>query len=398
MLRITSSKAVVLREMSETDRSRLADEFVEMYAEIYDGSTRDDVLRTIFEVKSEFSTLLVHRNHEGTVVGYFAIHFHERHFRGVPTVVIRSSVAMRRAYRGNNSNITWALGVLVKYRLAHPDVPIYGMGTMAHPSSYLHVVRYVDEFWPRPNEPVPPDILAFMVELGDEFQLRRVDPDQPLVRYARLTTKETEVERKYWRQCDKPAARFFVAANPLYWQGNGLLTLFPINASMLGHLTARIARDKAQKTLEGIFTRAQQLPLGERFLRPALVRRYLETSAFFTNLDDATMTVLVERAEPISMPAGTYVFHEGDIGRDIYFVARGAVYVLEGSSDDAIVDQLGTGSLFGEIASLSDGRRTTSVRTAISSILVRIPGDLARSLVDGKHGNDVSEIRFVGAN
>jgi CRP-like cAMP-binding protein len=383
MPRIASSKVVLPKIMNEADRSRLADELADLYAEVYDGATRDDVLRTIFETKSEFTTVLVHRSDEGTVVGYFAIHFHERLFRGVQTVVIRSSVATRRAYRGNNSNITWAMGVLLNYWLAHPGRPIYGMGAMAHPSSYLHVVRYVDEFWPRPNEPVPPDILAFMHELGDEFQMRMIDPDRPLVRYARLITKETEVERNYWLHCDKPAARFFVSANPTYGQGNGLLTLFPISATMLGHLAARIAREGAQKKLEGVLARAMQLPFGERFLRPSQVRRHLRASALFANLDDASLDALVERAEPVSMPAGTDVFREGDLGRDIYLVARGAVYVLDDSSDAAFIDQLGTGSLFGEIAALSDGRRTASVRTAIPSVLVRIPGDAVRSVMVG---------------
>lgn len=383
MPRIASSNVVLPKTMREPDRSRLADELADLYAEVYDGATREDVLRTIFDTNSEFSTVLVHRSDEGTVVGYFAIHFHERLFRGVPTVVIRSSVATRRAFRGNNSNITWAMRVLLNYWLAHPGRPIYGMGAMAHPSSYLHVVRYVDEFWPRPNESVPPDILAFMLELGDEFQMRMVDPDRPLVRYARLITRETEVERNYWLQSDKPAARFFVAANPTYSQGNGLLTLFPISASMLGHLAARIAREEARKTLEGVLSRAQRLPLGDRFLRPSQVRRYLRASALFANLDDASVAALVERAEPISMPAGTYVFHQGDLGRDMYLIARGAVYVLEGSSDDAIIDQLGAGSLFGEIAALSNGRRTTSVRTAIPTVLVRIPDDAVRSVMAG---------------
>jgi Cyclic nucleotide-binding domain len=380
MPRIASSKVVLPQSMSEAERSYLADELTDLYMEVYETATRDDVMRTIFEVKSAFSTVLIHRSDEGKVVGYFAIHFHERMFRGVQTIVIRSSVATRRAYRGNNSNIAWAMGVLMKYWLAHPGRPIYGMGPMAHPSSYLQVVRYVDEFWPRPNEPVPTDIVEFMQDLGDEFQLSRIDPERPLVRYARLATRETEAERKYWLKSDKPAARFFVSANPNYGQGHGLLTLFPINARMLVRLAARIARDEAQKKFDRTLMRAQQMPLGERLLRPMQVRRHLSESPLFADVDESTFAALVARAEFFSMPAGVFVFREGDPGRDIYFLARGAVYVLQGSSEDAIIDQLGAGSLFGEIPALSEGRRTESVRTAIPSVLIRIPGDLAQSV------------------
>lgn len=51
----------------------------------------------------------------------------------------------------------------------------------------------------------------------------------------------------------------------------------------------------------------------------------------------------------MTLGAGSYVFREGDPGRDLFLVARGAVYVLGG---EAIIDQLGTGAIFGEFAAL----------------------------------------------
>ena len=43
---------------------------------------------------------------------------------------------------------------------------------------------------------------------------------------------------------DRPAARFYLNANPAYGEGYGLLTLFPIGAKMLATVAARTAYSK----------------------------------------------------------------------------------------------------------------------------------------------------------
>jgi CRP-like cAMP-binding protein len=57
------------------------------------------------------------------------------------------------------------------------------------------------------------------------------------------------------------------------------------------------------------------------------------------------------------------------------------VSVVRSSEADETIDQLGAGSLFGEVAMLSGGRRSASIRTAIPSVLVRIRGAELRSLM-----------------
>jgi hypothetical protein len=58
----------------------------------------------------------------------------------------------------------------------------------------------------------------------------------------------------------------------------------------------------------------------------------------------------------------------------MYLLARGAAYVLtEVGEREKVVDELGSGQVFGEIAMLAGERRTASIRTATASVLVRIP-------------------------
>lgn len=377
---IARSVPVVPREMSAEERETLVDGLFEVYNEIFHGGTREFIAQGMVEPRSDFTTILLHRSTEGKLVGYFAIHFFNKTFRGVPSTVIRSSVGMLRAYRGRNANISWALEVLLKQRLAHPGRPFYGMGSMVHPSSYLQVARYVNEFWPRPGEPVPPDMLDFMAELADEFQMKRLDPQQPLVRKGTMPTRETEAERDYWQRSDKPAVRFYLSMNPTYSQGNGLLTLFPISASVLAGIGASIARDKARLLVEGAIATAQRIPLGGRLLGPAAVRRHLRAAPLFSTLDDESLRRVAGLSSVVNLPAGKTLIHEGDEGDDIFVIARGAVAVLARVGDrEQMIDQLESGSLFGEIAALAGGRRKASIRTVIPTTLVQIPGEALRS-------------------
>lgn len=392
--RVVRSEAVVPRQMTAAARSELADALLLVYGEIFAGATREYIVHGMVEPDSEFTTILLHYSAGGKIVGYFAIHFFERRFRGVATTVVRSSVGMLRAFRGRNANIGWALGVLLKQRLAHPGRPMYGMGSMVHPSSYLQVARYVDVFWPRPGEPVPPDMLGFIVELADEFQMRRIDPAQPLVRAGSMPTRETDAERDYWLRSDKPAARFFVAMNPAYSQGNGLVTMFPITASMLAGIASRIVGDRAKRVVEGALALAQRLPISGRMLRPGAVRRQLGAAPLFASLAEADLQRVVNLATIVSLPAGQMLFRAGDPGDELYVIVRGAVAVLVGEAgEEAMIDQLGAGALFGEIAVLAGGRRKASVRTVIPTTLVRIAGAELRAamqrvpVTDAKQGD-----------
>lgn len=381
MPRVARSETFLTKQLSLAEQEALADEVAPPIFEMF-GVPRDAVFQNIFAAKSDVTKLLVHRNAEGKVVGYFVIHFFDKRLRGVPTTVVRAGVGMLRDYRGQNNNLSWALKVLAEHLVANPRKPLYGLGAMVHPSSYMQVARYVEVYWPKPHEPVPAEILDFMLELADEFHMQLIDPARPLARRSIFKTIQTDAERDYWRRRDDPAARFFMSTVPEYGEGAGLLTLFPITPAMLAGTAARYARDKAKRAIEGALATAQRLPIGATLLRPSEVRKRLRAVPLFSALDDASLARLVAESEIASFSGGKEVFREGDLGDDIYLVARGAVSVLGGAGDDGMIDQLGAGSLFGEVAMLSGGRRSASIRTAIPSTLVRIPGSPLRALMD----------------
>jgi hypothetical protein len=382
MPRIASSESVVPKEMSAAERAALGDALYEVHCEIFDGVDRQAFMRYVVESRAEKTKILIYRSAEGAIVGYFALHFFAKRLRGRAATIVRGETGTLRAYRGGGSYLSWGIRELTEHALAHRGEPMYGLSCLVHPSSYLIAARYLDEVWPKPGEPVPADILELMLELADEFHLDVVDPRRPLVRKVGWTTRDTEVERAYWRQCDKPAARFYVSSNPGYVQGHGLLTMAPLELGAIALGAARFARGKLDLAIQGALAAAQQLPLGASLLRPGEVRRRLRAVPLFAALDAPMLEKLVETAEVVPIHAGAYLFRQGDEGDAMYLIARGAVYVIaDGQQEEDVIDQLGAGAFFGEVAMLAGGRRSASIRTAIASTLVRIPGSAVRSLM-----------------
>jgi len=381
MPRVASHEVVTPTRMSPDERYVLADALYEAVGEVFE-TDKATATRLMIEPKSQLTRILLSKDEQGRVVGLFALHFFERRLRGRPVTILRVQSGTLRAYRGRSANMSWVLREVLRYALARPGRALYGMGLMIHPSSYLFVARYAEVYWPKPDEVVPPEILGFMIELADEFGMRAADPRQPLVRASTLKTRETEAERNYWRQCDKPAARFYVAMNPAYAERRGLLVLGRLSVPILAKVAARFAREKADLALEGALATAQRLPLGARLLGLPAVRKRLRGAALFAGLDEAGLDALAAGAEVLSLPTATYLFREGDLGEDLYLVAHGAVCVMKASPEgEVMIDQLGVGAVFGEIAMLTGGRRSASIRTAIPSTLVRIRRVALRALM-----------------
>ncbi len=79
---------------------------------------------------------------------------------------------------------------------------------------------------------------------------------------------------------------------------------------------------------------------------------------------------LVDRVEQRRAGSGDVIFRAGDAGDALYIVAGGSVEVLK--DDGSLIAELGTGQAFGEMALLSSGKRTATVRAKTDSDLLTI--------------------------
>jgi CRP-like cAMP-binding protein len=117
-----------------------------------------------------------------------------------------------------------------------------------------------------------------------------------------------------------------------------------------------------------------------RFLKYALDRKrhavgdrleLLSKCEMLRHLPAEQIEPLLDRIQERHARTGEIIFHSGDPGDALYIVASGAVEVLAGSSGPARA-VLGQGQAFGEMALLSDGRRTATIRAAADTRLLMI--------------------------
>ena len=373
MPNIARSNVVVPNKLGSAARQELIDALYRVHCEVFDGVSRDAFAKYVVESQAEHTWINVHRNLAGEIVGYFALHVFERELAGKASAIFRAEAGTLRAYRGGNTNTRFGLKLGLPYLLRNTGRRVYYLGSLVHPSSYCLFARHFDVVWPSTRHPPPPAVLAVMDELANSFGLERVSFDNPLTRQVHWITRDSEVERAYWRQCDKPAARFFVEANPGYGKGDGLVTLVSIDSHNLRHMISTFFAERYARHREGLMVTLYRLPIGGQLLRPAEVVRRLQATALFGSFDAPSLATLARSAQIVALPAGSTIFRAGDPGDELYVIARGAAYVLaEGEGEDHIIDQLASGAMFGEIAMLSGERRSASLRTATASLLIQI--------------------------
>lgn len=260
MPRIATTEIITPSTLSTEARRELTDALYAVHNQIFDGPERASFAKHVVDSEAEHTWIGVHKNEAGEIVGYLARHIYERQINGETVAVFRAQAGSLRAYRGSNINARFGLTLAMRYMMKHPGRKKVYMGLLVHPSSYTLFAKSCGEVWPRRDAQVPPELLAFMDELANEFGLERVDPANPLVRHMGWRTRETEAEREYWQRCDKPEARFFIEANPGYVEGHGLVTVVPATAANVLSLMRSVGERKLRQPVKAAVAVARKLP------------------------------------------------------------------------------------------------------------------------------------------
>ncbi|MBA4163949.1 MAG: oxidoreductase [Erythrobacter sp.] len=97
---------------------------------------------------------------------------------------------------------------------------------------------------------------------------------------------------------------------------------------------------------------------------------------FGSGLTAQDVAALVESAEVKTVRAGEVVIAEGAEDTDVYIVRRGSMIVEKQIGGRAVfLSYLPAGSYFGEMSVIDDVPRSASVKAAIKSEVIRLPGD-----------------------
>jgi len=100
---------------------------------------------------------------------------------------------------------------------------------------------------------------------------------------------------------------------------------------------------------------------------------FLRRLTLFSELPEADLAALYQRAEPMTLPAGEWLIHEGDVGDALYVVLEGAIEITKRSGEQEVVlAERGAGEVIGEMALLELTPRTASGRTTQATRVLKI--------------------------
>ncbi len=123
-------------------------------------------------------------------------------------------------------------------------------------------------------------------------------------------------------------------------------------------------------------------PSANRAVNRISVERQL-LQMFGSGLTREDVASLVDSAEITEIRAGDKVVEEGADDKDVYIVRRGSMIVEKDVGGRPVfLNYLPAGSYFGEMAAIDGSRRIATVKAAIKSEVIRLPGDLFVALLD----------------
>ena len=113
---------------------------------------------------------------------------------------------------------------------------------------------------------------------------------------------------------------------------------------------------------------------------------FLLTTPMFEDLEPQEIKEIIHIVEALKFESGDNVFLEGASGDGWYALYSGEVNVLKQSDNgEIIISTLEPGSCFGEIAVLDGLPRSATIRATKETIVLRVPQDTFKDLIDNNH-------------
>lgn len=227
---INKVRLIVLSSMEQDKRDEWIKRLRELHMSIFsDADNFDDY---VINSKADESKIALFMDCD-SLVGYCAAHRFMMDLRGKKVAIFRAEAGLLKNYRGNNATFSFGLREVFNYKLLHPLQKCYYLGTFVHPSIYRLMTKYFPVVYPSFRFETPSHIKKLMLDLVSFFKAPAASPDNPFIRKVGWITADSEEERRFWQESDHPHSRYFVMANPRYIEGNGLVTLIPMDMANL---------------------------------------------------------------------------------------------------------------------------------------------------------------------
>ncbi|WP_346775628.1 cyclic nucleotide-binding domain-containing protein [Sphingomonas sp. G-3-2-10] len=142
-------------------------------------------------------------------------------------------------------------------------------------------------------------------------------------------------------------------------------------------VVVEISRTAALKLMASV-------PAAKRAVTRISVERQL-LQLFGSGLTAADLTEVLDTSDLITVPAGKHILTEGEEGQDICVIRVGSMIIEKSIGGRPVfLNYLPAGSYVGEMALISGGRRTATVKAAIKSEVIRLKGEAFLKLLAAK--------------
>ena len=117
------------------------------------------------------------------------------------------------------------------------------------------------------------------------------------------------------------------------------------------------------------------------------VRRHEKRFAIFRGLTDKELERILDQTILVQRPKDKMLFRKGQPGREMYIILQGRVDIMgQYGTKHKIINQLGEGEAFGEVAIFGDHTRSASAKTHDSVLMLVLNEDNLLAVAGGPGG------------
>lgn len=187
--------------------------------------------------------VLLRHGDQNEIRGFSTLSFYASAWRGQPIGVVYSGdTVVHPAYWGTPELPRAWIRTVLAHAGEWPS-PLYWLLISSGYKSYRFLTVFFKQFFPRHDQPTPPDKQALMHHLAAERFGSAFDPATGIVRFPRgATPLRTGVADVGPDRLHDPDVAFFVHSNPRHAQGDELVCLARIDADNFTAAGRRMAR------------------------------------------------------------------------------------------------------------------------------------------------------------
>lgn len=148
MAKVFSAERIDPGKLSEQQREELSERLYRIHRTVFTGLDEKDFDHYVVNSPAKETKILLYRNKQKELVGYFGVHRFEEFVEGRPVVVFRAEAGLLPEYRQRDANLAFRLTEAARFKLLHPGKPVYFFYAPVSPSFYAVVARHTYTMYP----------------------------------------------------------------------------------------------------------------------------------------------------------------------------------------------------------------------------------------------------------